>query len=126
MLIKFANFAVISVGFVVACLSVGVLFPMANMEFSFTFVLNYFSLTTLLALPGFVILRGLIAWFKKYFLWVFIVAGALNGFGSSAIILREVLWSLALCGAVAGAVCFAVEGFLGPKIRNLVNRAVAS
>lgn len=116
----------ILLGYAIASFSVGLTFPALNMEWSFTQVFSYSSLTSIIAFPGSVLLRGLMAWFSLDTLLVFALAGALNSFATLGILASQVLPTLVISGAIAGVVCFLVERFLGDMFLGASDKGMST
>lgn len=117
---------IILLGYVLASFSVGLTFPTLNMELSFTQVNNYASLTAIIALPGFVILRGLMAWFKLQNVVIYALAGGLNALATLGILASQFLVTLVISGAIAGVVCYLVEWYLGSKFIAKRDKGIAT
>ncbi len=71
--------------------------------------------TTLWALPGFVIIRGLMWYFQVENVFSFLVGGTLNGFLSTLVVWQVVLPATLFSAAVAGLVCLITERFILKK-----------
>ena len=113
----------IILGYVLASISVGLTYPfMSGLSLiapSASFSLDDISMvvlfTTLWALPGFVIIRGLMWYFQVENVFSFLVGGTLNGFLSTLVVWQVVLPATLFSAAVAGLVCLITERFILKK-----------
>ena len=117
----------ILIGYVLACLSVGVSFPLlAGGIPQFEDFAIFAAMTGVYALPGFVILRGAMWIMKTENILVFVAAGTLNALVSMAVFFLTMFPSLFVSGAIAGAVCMLSEWILGkvwPRNRQMTGTA---